>query len=104
MKGSQWHQLDHMQIIFTLIQTDNHASTSPLSFYRPDALPATQPTASKQWRQIVFIIIISYFHYLLTESLLCTCYSRNISVDSTKTNYTLFNSSTNWNSYCYNTN
>jgi len=26
---------------------DNHASTPPLSFYRPDALPAAQPTASK---------------------------------------------------------
>jgi len=25
----------------------------PLSFYRPDALPATQPTASKHWRQSV---------------------------------------------------
>jgi len=25
----------------------NHASTPTLSFYRPDALPATQPTASK---------------------------------------------------------
>jgi len=25
----------------------NHASTSPLSFYRTDALPATQPTVSK---------------------------------------------------------
>jgi len=47
MMGWQWHQLDHMQITCTLIQTDNHASTSPLSFYRPDALPATQPTASK---------------------------------------------------------
>ena len=43
--GCQWHQLDHMQIICILLQTDNHASTSPLS-YRPDALPATQPTAS----------------------------------------------------------
>ena len=31
--------------------SDNHASTSPLSFYRPDALPAAQPTASKHWRQ-----------------------------------------------------
>ena len=36
--------------VCTLLQTDNHASTPPLSFYRPDALPATQPTASKQWR------------------------------------------------------
>ena len=54
----QWHQLDHMHIIFTSLQTDNHASTSPLSFYRPDALPATQPTASKHWRQIIQIIFI----------------------------------------------
>ena len=28
----------------------NHASTPPLSFYRPDALPAVQPTATKLWR------------------------------------------------------
>jgi len=42
----RWHQLGRMQVSTTL-QTDNHASTSPLSFYRPDALPATQPTASK---------------------------------------------------------
>ena len=34
----QWHQ------------TDNHTSTPPLSFYRPDALPAVQPTASKHSR------------------------------------------------------
>jgi len=47
MMGRQWHQLDHMQIICTLLQTDKHASTPPLSFYRPDALPAAQPTASK---------------------------------------------------------
>ena len=42
----QWHQLGRMQVC-TSIQTDNHASTPPLSFYRPDALPAAQPTASK---------------------------------------------------------
>jgi len=30
--GWQWHQLDHMQIICILLQTDNHASTSPLRF------------------------------------------------------------------------
>ena len=39
----QWHQLGHMQVC-TSLQTDNHASTPPLSFYRPDALPATQPS------------------------------------------------------------
>ena len=45
--GRQWHQLDHMQIICTSLQTDNHAGTSPLSFYRPHAFPDTQPTTSK---------------------------------------------------------
>ena len=29
----QWHQLDHMQIICTWLQTDNHASTSSLNFF-----------------------------------------------------------------------
>jgi len=47
MMGWQWHQLDHMQIICTLLQTDNRASTSSLSFYRLDALPAAKPTVSK---------------------------------------------------------
>jgi len=46
----QWHQPDLMQIICTSLQTDNHASTSPVSFHRLDALPAAQPTASKHWR------------------------------------------------------
>jgi len=40
----QWHQLDHMQIICTSLQTDNHASTSPLSFFtgRMPFLPPNQ--------------------------------------------------------------
>ena len=51
--GWQWHQLDHVQIICTLLQTDNHACTSALMFYRPDALPDAQPTVcratKKKW-------------------------------------------------------
>jgi len=50
MMGWQWHQLNDMQIISicTSLQTDNHARTASLHiFYRPDALPAGQPTASK---------------------------------------------------------
>jgi len=42
----QWHPLGHMQVC-TLLQTDNHTSTNYSVFYRPDALPAAQPTASK---------------------------------------------------------
>jgi len=30
----QWHQLGHMQVCI-LLQTDNHANTSPLSFFLP---------------------------------------------------------------------
>jgi len=30
--GWQWHQLDHTQIIFTVLPTGNHASTSSLNF------------------------------------------------------------------------
>jgi len=42
----QWNQLGHMKVC-TSLQTDNHASTPPLSFHRPDALPTAQPTPSK---------------------------------------------------------
>ena len=52
----QWHQLGHIQVC-TSLQTDNDTSTPALSFLQPDALPATQPTASKHsqqknWRKV----------------------------------------------------
>ena len=53
----QWHQLGLVQVC-TSLQTDNHASTPPLSFYRPDALPAAQPTASKHWRQVMHTFVL----------------------------------------------
>ena len=37
-------------------------------FYRPDALPATQPTASKHWRKDILAIVI--FFTLVTADLL----------------------------------
>ena len=42
----QWHQLGYMQVC-TSLQSDNHTSTPPLTFYRPDTLHVAQPTASK---------------------------------------------------------
>ena len=52
----------------------------PLSFYRPDALPAAQPTVSKQWRQtwtkmrtVIVILIIEYKHCRLVPSNLGLC-------------------------------
>jgi len=40
----QWHQLDHMQVCASL-QTDNHTSTSPLSFLQAGC-PSCHPTNS----------------------------------------------------------
>jgi len=40
----QWHQLGHMQV-WTSLQTDNHASTSPLSFLQAGC-PSCNPTNS----------------------------------------------------------
>ena len=45
----QWHQLGHMQVCSSL-QTDNHASTSPLSFFtgRMPFLPPNQQRQSTE--------------------------------------------------------
>jgi len=40
----QWHQLGHMQVC-TMFQTDNHASTPPLSFLQAGC-PSCHPTNS----------------------------------------------------------
>jgi len=40
----QWHQLGHMQVC-TSLKTDNHASTSPLSFLQAGC-PSCRPTNS----------------------------------------------------------
>ena len=45
--GEECHQLDHIQTMCTLHQRDNHANTSSLVFYRPDALSDAKPTVSK---------------------------------------------------------
>ena len=43
----------YMQTICTLLHTDNHARTPPLSFYRLDVLPADQPTVSKHRKHTI---------------------------------------------------
>ena len=42
----QWHQLGHMQVC-TLLQTDNHASTPPLSFFT-GRIPFLLPNQQRQ--------------------------------------------------------
>ena len=50
----QWHQLSYMQVC-TLLQTDNHASTPPLSFLQAGC-PSCRPTNSvkEHWRQLFY--------------------------------------------------
>ena len=70
MVGWQWHQLDHMQIICTSLQTHYHASTSSFSFYRPDALSAAQLTESKHCRHVLFVTNANYLVIML-KLLIC---------------------------------
>ena len=52
--GWQWHQLGHMQV-GTSLQIITRPAPHHSVFYRPDALPAAQPTASKHWRHFNYI-------------------------------------------------
>jgi len=52
----QWNPLDHMQVC-TSLQTDNHASTSPLSFLQARC-PSCHPTNSVKALKACFDNII----------------------------------------------
>ena len=49
----QWHQLGHKQVCIS-IQTDNHASTPPLSFLQAGCPFCHQSTAWKHWRHVIY--------------------------------------------------
>jgi len=50
----QWHQLGHMQV-FILLQTDNHASTSPLKFFT-GRMPFLPPNQQRESPEVVLKI------------------------------------------------
>jgi len=52
----QWHQLGHMQVC--TLQTDNHASTPPLSFLQAGC-PSCRPTKSIKALKAIVITIIT---------------------------------------------
>jgi len=54
----QWHQLDHMQVC-TSLQTDNHASTPPLSFLQAGC-PSCRPTNSVKALKVTAIAYSGY--------------------------------------------
>ena len=49
----QWHQLGHMQVC-TLLQSDNHASTPPLSFLQAGC-PSCCPTNSVKALKVILL-------------------------------------------------
>jgi len=55
----QWHQLGHMQVC-TSLQTDNHASTSLLSFLQAGC-PSCSPTHSVKALKAIKKLIIKNF-------------------------------------------
>jgi len=55
--GWQWHQLDHMQITCTTLQTDNHASTQSFIFLQ-DGCSSWCPTNSAKALKAVKALLI----------------------------------------------
>ena len=51
----QWHQVGHMQVC-TSLQTDNHASTPPLSFFT-GRMPFLPPNQQRQSTEIVRVSV-----------------------------------------------
>ena len=76
----QWHQLDHMQTICISLQTDNHTTPHHSIFYRPDALPVAQPTASKHRRhknktdKNTYVTITVHWHVFIGHQLLTSLF------------------------------
>jgi len=65
----QWHQLGNMQVS-TLLQTDNHTSTPPLSFYTPVPLlpPNQQRHCVKELKAPLYHIHLLHIQHLLTTN------------------------------------
>ena len=62
----QWHQLGHMHVC-TSLQTDNHASTQPLSFYT-GRMPFLAPNQQRQSTEVAKVTIESEKLQVLNRS------------------------------------
>ena len=68
----QWHQLGHMQVC-TSLQTDNHASTSPLSFLQAGC-PSCRPTNSVKALKANKVVYTRLDVYLWQAGCGCCCW------------------------------
>jgi len=55
----QWHTLGYVQKSAPRSRQITMPAPHHSVFYRPDALPATQPIASKHWRQVYYMLPLS---------------------------------------------
>jgi len=86
----QWHQLGHMQVC-TSLQTDNHASTPPLSCYRPEyrntdcSIITLSPSKNERPPLISWITqsIIKWSEWFLVNGSLKKFHIRHFSVSAT---------------------
>jgi len=79
----QWHQLGHIQICTSPSQITTPAPHHSV-FYWPDALPATQPTASKHPVIMLKLLISLVLRQILgthADHVLCWCHQFNLKVD-----------------------
>jgi len=62
-RDSEWqlHQLGHMQVC-TLLQTDNHASTPPLSFLQAGCLSCRPTNSIKALKALPLLSVSVYYH------------------------------------------
>jgi len=67
--GWQWHQLDHMQIICILLQTDNHANTSSLIFLQAECFSWCPTNSVKAWKTVMQLHKTSSAICIITSSL-----------------------------------
>ena len=71
----QWHQLGHMQVC-TLLQTDNHTSTPPLSFLQAGCPSCRRTNSVKALKALYYITSYSPSMFDVPRPLLCSRYSQ----------------------------
>jgi len=75
MMGLQWHQLDHMQIICTPLQTDNHAITPSSLNFSHGRCPSWRPTNSVKYSKKVTTPLLMCW-YLRVNFLVCQLFNK----------------------------
>jgi len=66
VKGWQWHQLDYMQIVCTLLQIDDHASTTSMNILQACSMLFLIPN-----QQCLFVKVLEVPYFYDVNLLFC---------------------------------